>query len=177
MTSAARSCLPPDMHFDDYVNWLQREYEQISLEPNCIEIGPFYEASPGDRPPWKLDWCIRFSDQKYLKIKERWLPRAARLGGGGFRHHFAFHYGDANPLCDLEGIPIQDNKRFATIIRIDNDPYGPHIHFRGEDHIKQPRVIGLVISDADPFSFFRAVAAHRTTGQDFDEILQFKVTT
>jgi hypothetical protein len=119
---------------------------------------------------------VCFPDGKHIKIKESWWPRPIRHGGRGYRKHFAFHYGELNPLSDVDGFPLPDNGKFPPIIRIDDDAYGPHLHYNGEDHIPQSRVKGLYISSTDIFEFVRAVQRHRETGETFDTIMKFTVT-
>ena len=127
------------------------------------------------KPPWNFDWCIRFSDGKHIKLKERWFPRPLKLGGIGYRRFFAFHYGELNPASDPQGFPLKDSVNFPPIIRIDHDAWGPHLHYKGEDHIQQSRVRGFHISNADLFAFIEAVHRHRK-GEEFDQILNFTVT-
>jgi len=164
-----------EMEYAEYEAWFRQKYDQVSLEPGCVEIGPFLDPTPRDKPPWKLDWCVRFPDGKYLQIKERWFPRPIRLGGRGYRKHFSFHYGEANCIYDSEGVPLKGGDAYPTIIRIDDDAYGPHLHFNGEDHIIPNRVKGLAIPDAELFDFFSAVAECRASGRAFDKTMKFKV--
>lgn len=163
------------MRYGEYAAWFDEQYKKLRFEPDCTQVGPLCVPTPIAKPPWKLDWCVRFSDQMHLKVKERWWPRPVRLGGLGYRKHFAFHYGQTNPDSDLDGFPLRDNT-FHSVIRIDHDPYGPHLHFGGEDHIFQPRITGFDLSNADLFEFVRAVQRHRETGETFDKILNFTVT-
>jgi hypothetical protein len=176
MSLVRRISLPRDMRFVEYDAWLQQEYQQLKLDPVCVQIGPFNIPTLKGRPPWNMDWCVRFPDGKHFNIKERWWPRPIRYGGRGYRQHFAFHYGETSPLSDARGFPIKDNSNFRTIIRIDSDAYNPHLHFHGQDHIGQEKVRGFNLSDAEPFTFVQAVLQHRETGDDFDKIMQFTVT-
>jgi hypothetical protein len=125
-----------------------------------------------------MDWAILFPDGKYAHLKERWYPAtisAPRSSNWGYRKHFSFHYGMANPSKDSRGIPLPDRINFRPIIRIDHDRWGPHLHFDGEDHIQQIRVQGMTIDDADPFDFMRAVLEHRATNANFDAVMKFQV--
>jgi hypothetical protein len=163
------------MRYEEYVAWFDGEHKGLTFESGCTQVGPLFVPTPISKPPWKLDWCVRFSDGMHIKVKERWWPRPIKFGGRGYRKHFAFHYGEANPLSDADGFPLRDDK-YRSIIRLDHDPYGPHLHFGGEDHVFQTRVSGFDISNADLFEFVRAVQLHRETGEMFDKILKFTVT-
>jgi hypothetical protein len=163
------------MRFGEYVTWFEGVRQNLSLETGCTQVGPLHVPTALTKPPWNLDWCIRFSDGKHIKIKERWWPRSARLGGLGYRKHFSFHYGELNPVSDMLGFPVRDSVNYPGIIRIDSDTYEPHMHYNEEDHINQNRVQGFNISDADLFNFINAVLLHRRTAEPFDKILKFTV--
>jgi len=165
------------MRYADYVAWFEGERRKLSLESGCTQVGPLHVPTAFTKPPWNLDWCLRFADGKHIKLKERWWARSARLGGLGYRKHFAFHYGELNPVSDMLGFPVRDAVKFPPIIRLDSDAYEPHLHYNGEDHIYQPRVQGLHISDVDMFDFINAVHQHRKGGEPFDRLLKFTVTT
>jgi len=50
------------------------------------------------------------------------------------------------------------------------------MHYNGEDHIQQSRVLGFHISNADLFAFIDAVQRHRNGGESLDQIFNFTVT-
>jgi len=167
------------MEYAAYATLLGIQHALIVPEQGCVEIGPIHAPSSSipQSPPWKMDWAVLFTDGKYAYLYERWMPVSPRIAAGrqGYRQHFSFHYGVANPQCGKYGIPKRDRINYPPIIRIDVDKYNPHIHFRGEDHIQQDRVKGMTITSVDPFDFMRAVIAHRKTQSDFDSILNFQV--
>jgi hypothetical protein len=168
------------MHYTDYGRRLLVEHATFAIEPAWVEIGPLHNPTilPSS-PPWNMDWAILFPDGKYAYAKERWYPASISRPRGanwGHRQHFSFHYGTANPARDSRGIPLPDNIHFPAVIRIDKDQWGPHLHFGGENHIPQTRIQGMTIEDADPFDFMRAVLEHRTTGANFDAVMNFQVT-
>ena len=167
------------MNYAEYVTWLNAQHSLIMLESGCHEIGPIYGCTGRpDSPPWKMDWAVIFPDNYFAYLYERWIQipgRLAGLGKMGFRQHFSLHYGEANPTRDRLGIPKRDNVRYPATIRIDHDKYNPHLHFRGEDHIQQNRVVGMTITNSDPFTFMQAVLEHRKTQASFDAILKFEV--
>jgi hypothetical protein len=162
------------MLYTEYEAWFEGERNKLTLEARCTQVGPLWNVTPVSRPPWQVNWCVRFTDNKHLKVKESWSPRSLRLGGRGFRRHFAFHYGDLNPASDANGFPLRD-PTFLTTIRIDTDAYGAHMHYEGRDHIYQQNVQGFNISNADLFEFIEAVQQHRNTGDPFHKILNFTV--
>jgi hypothetical protein len=165
------------MHFPEYAKWLAEQVANTTFEKGCVQIGPF--ATPTvtpDKPPWQMEWTIFFKDGLFLHVVENWYRRGSTLGGGGYRKHFSFHYGPANPARDTDGIPLR-SELYPAIIRIDqDDQIGPHLHYEGEDHIPQDRVKNLRISDMEPFQFIRAVNEYRRSGDKFDKILRFTVT-
>ena len=172
-----RNCLPPNLKYSEYEAWLLQEYSQITLEPHCTEV--VFECGPTtslpDRAPWQMEWCVTFQDQMYFAARENWSGKKYTNGLIGYRREFSFHYGPVSPnQRRTHGIPARD-KLYAAIIRVHSDWTGPHIHFRGEDHIPAHRIQGLSIPDVDAFSFVRAVQEHRRTGAEFDAIMGFEV--
>jgi hypothetical protein len=164
------------MRFVEYERWLTGETSKLIFEPSSTVIGLY--STPTIQPnnaPWQTELTVVFSDGKFFRVCETWYRRKGSPGGGGYRGHFSFHYGPANPSCDSEGVPTR-SKDYPAIIRIDEDDrIGPHLHFAGENHIPQRRVQNLRISDADMFDFIRAVQTHRANGEGFDKILKFTV--
>jgi hypothetical protein len=169
------------MLFTDYEKWLHEQYAKIVLGPQAVKAGSYVEAGPycdptilPNEPPWKMEWAVIFADGMSLRVTENWFKRKPMARGFGFRQHFSFHYGPANPTCDPHGIPIRSDA-YPAIIRVDCDRHGPHLHYQGDDHIPQSRVKKFRISDAEPFAFVRAVLEHRATGSEFHKILKFEV--
>jgi hypothetical protein len=166
------------MRFEEYDKWFWEQTNGIALGEGSIQIGPYVTPTvTPNKPPWKLEWTVLFEDGFYLRLKEYWYRRSASFGGSGTRQSFSFHYGPTNPSKDVEGVPIYSEGYPATI-RIDQDVdwRGPHLHYKGEDHVSQTRVQNLRISDVEPFEFIRAVLEHRKTGQSFETIMRFVVT-
>ena len=165
------------MQYDEYEALLNRSCSQLKLEPHCIEIGPFCTptTTTPNTAPWQMEWCVLFPDRMYLVVRENWWDVKGERRRIGYRKDFAFHYGPANPKRNHDGIPVRDNKKFPAVLRIDSDHKGPHLHFNGEDHILQARVLNLSISQVDVFDFVRAVLKHRRSGKGFDRILGFEI--
>jgi hypothetical protein len=167
------------MRFHEYEDWLEREHAAIEteLEPGCVQVGPFLTPTEyPDSPPWKMEWAVIFPDGNFFRVTENWFARTTSLIRRGERKHFSFHYGPANPLRDAEGLPVR-SQNYPAIFRADCDRHSPHLHFAGEDHVGQGRVAGLRIDQLEPFDFARAILKYRATGDGFDTILKFKVTT
>jgi hypothetical protein len=169
------------MYYTDYVARLLAEYATIAFEPGVTEIGPLHNPTilPG-RPPWNMDWLIRFPDGKHACLYERWFPLRTSWRSGatmGQRLSFSYHYGTTGSNTRRNGFPARDKTNHPAIIRIDLDKIGPHLHFHGElPHIMQDKVKGMTIEDIDPFAFVRAVLEHRKNPTiDFDSIMQFSV--
>lgn len=164
------------MHFAEYEKWFSEEAARVVLEPNCTQVGPF--VTPTVWPngaPWQADWTVLFNDGFYFRVVENFFRRKTILGAGGYRAAFSFHYGPTNPVADCDGVPLR-SPQYPAIIRIDQDEVcGPHLHYSGEDHILQARVLNLRISDSDMFEFIRAVIEHRSSKKRFDQIIGFTV--
>jgi hypothetical protein len=66
-----------------------------------VEIGPLHSHTKLPFSiPWKMDWAILFPDGKYAYAKERWYLATVSApinANCGYRQHFSFHYGMANP--------------------------------------------------------------------------------
>lgn len=162
--------------FAEFDTWLITEHNKVKLEEGALELGPRYgpTAEPGV-PPWKLEWCIKFHDGKYILAVENYYAEKKRLGGAGYRKYFSFHYGEWPALQDTDGWPKwRDEKQFD--LRIDEDQgRGPHIHFNGNSHIPQDRVHGLEISKQSMFDFVSLIHEHRRSGKPLNEVFGFTV--
>lgn len=157
----------------EYAAWFNSEHSKIALERGAQEIGPLLRpTNPAGTVPWQLIWAVLFSDGLHVKITENHCP--TRCAGVGVRNHFAFHYGQTSASLDPRGLPIKA-KGLTTILRVDCDRKGPHIHYGGQDHIPQARVRGLDIVNLGLFDFVDAVMVNRRTGRLLDEILNFTV--
>ena len=159
----------------EYATWFWAEHAKYVLEQGAREVGPrLRPTSPCGPVPWQLKWAVLFDGGFYAQVTENYTP--TKFSGQGERKDFAFHYGQTPSSFDPNGFPIYQKRGLPATIRIDCDvPSGPHIHYNGEDHIEQSRVIGLNILKSDLFDFMEAVREHRKTGQPFHEILNFTV--
>jgi hypothetical protein len=160
----------------DFENWFDVESEKVNLEEGVNQTGPFLRptAEPGE-PPWSVKWLIFFKNTKYLRLNESYYRKSSRSGGGAYRAHFSFHYGNIPPRQRGSG-SLKWNKEEQVDIRIDLDArFGPHIHFDGDDHIPQSRVAGLQIGDQTMFTFIDRIQQHRKSGAAIEEVFGFKV--
>lgn len=163
--------------FTEYVAWFQAELVKVPDDPDVSCIGPILRPTSSQGPvPWKLDWALLFQDGNYLRITENYRPLPRTRGfPRGERDHFSFHFGKDPGPRDARGFPRRVLNDPGTILRIDLDRRGPHIHFAGDNHIPQSRVEGMIIESFDLFVFLAAVQNHYKTGKGLDEILGFKV--
>ena len=61
-----------------------------------------------------------------------------------------------------------------TIIRLDRDKWGPHMHYGGKAHLDQQSISGsLIIANIEAFAFVEAVQTVRQSGCSMEEILFF----
>jgi len=158
----------------DFENWFDVESEKVKLEGVVSQTGPFIRptAEPG-KPPWSVKWLIFFKG-KYLRLNENYYPKSSRSGGGAYRAHFSFHYGNIPPKTGEGSLTWQGEEQVD--FRVDLDArIGPHIHFKGENHLPQSRVSGLQIDDQTMFTFINKIQDHRKSGTPIETIFGFKV--
>lgn len=118
-----------------------------------------------------------FDDGYYFRVYECFQRMGAPQAGLGIRQHFSFHYGKANAKFGPDGFPeTQTPDTPSADLRIDIDRYlKPHVHINSREHIRQNRVDGYSIKDADMIEFLMAVIQHRKTKQPLHELLNIKV--
>jgi hypothetical protein len=162
------------MILSDYESWFETLHNQLSLEEGAREHGPFLgpTIAPGVHH-WKLDWAILFRDGMHVRLKETYWPNPFALGGGGRRRHFSYHYGTTPSSVDPRGFPTP--RLSIPTIRLDNDKWGPHAHFQGEDHIKQARIQGLQLDSVEMFPFLGVILQHRETKIPIDDLWGFRL--
>jgi hypothetical protein len=163
------------MTYVQYRTRFIQRHNALRLTAGATECGPFLRATRWPTlPPWKLFWCILYTDRKYIRLVEYFDVDSVRGNAHGTRVQFGFHYGPTSSGRDRHGCPrpIPD-----TEIRIDlsTDQYGAHIHYQGEDHIPQSRIDGLNISSLEPFGFIERVEDHRSTGNPLHDCFGFTV--
>ena len=160
---------------EEYEAWFEGECNKLTLDPGFTLVGPFTDAlgSP-DGPPWESDLAIIYPNDMYIRVGEMYRQLSKREGGGGCLDEIKYHYGPCTKTRDKEGFP-KFSKRFELRIDIDHSPYKRHIHYQGEDHVVESRVVGLDFSNIDPFKFIRAVEKHRKESKPLHEILGFTV--
>ncbi len=172
------------IRWPEYSQQFQELYDSLKgriLEHDAQECGPFLTttAKHPSVAPWRLVWCIIFSDGNYMKVKETFSRCPAPYVGVGQREHFSFHYGPTPRGRDSFGMPTSNNHRDG-IIRIDKHEISStqtnkipkaHLHLNGEQHIPQERVQGFLIEEAKVGNFVEALINHRQTGQKIDDIL------
>jgi hypothetical protein len=121
-----------------------------------------------------MDWAILYPDGTHIRVKETYKPKAHPLFAQGERMHFCYQYG-LTSACDSKGMPRTACDR-DTVIRLDRDQFGPHMHYGGKAHIKQESLTGsFVIDNAEVFEFIEAVETNRQSHCSFEEILFFGI--
>jgi hypothetical protein len=119
-----------------------------------------------------MDWAILYADGKHIRVKETYRPKPHPLYNQGERQHFSFQYG-ATTTRDSKGMPRTASDR-DTVIRLDRDQFGPHMHYAGQAHIGQEGLTGkLIIDDIEVFEFVEAVETCRQSGCSMEDILFF----
>jgi hypothetical protein len=163
--------------FQAYEEGIEKAFTALEIPASAFQVGPFVTPTIPTQPnraPWRLDWALFFDDGMHISIKECFRERPAHFGGEGERATLAFHYGATPPGRDLDGLHLRHDS-LVTVLRIDVDRKGPHIHYDGRDHIGQSKVEGLTIATADPVLFAKNVLAHRATGQALHLVSGFRV--
>jgi hypothetical protein len=125
-------------------------------------------------PPWIMDWAVLYPDGMHFRVKETYRPALPPLSAHGERLHFCYQYG-ATTGTDRKGMPhtLSDAD---TVIRLDQDQFGPHMHYKNKNHVKQEALTGkLILADAEVFAFIEAVETHRMSGSSFEDILFFEL--
>jgi hypothetical protein len=158
----------------EFENWFDVESDKVNLEKGTNQTGPFVRptAEPGEAP-WSVKWLIFFNDKKYLRLNENYYRRSVRSGGGAYRSHFSFHYGNIPPKRESH---LSWQKEEQVDLRFDLDScFGLHIHFKGDNHIPQLRVAGLQIENQTMFTFINGIQEHRKSGAAVETVFGFKV--
>jgi hypothetical protein len=163
--------------FSTYCAGFYEKKRALKLQNVASELLLLDPNNPGkDAPPWRLDWCVFFNNGMHFRIKERYSPLPHPNMFFGQRETFSYQYGPTTTK-DPRGWPrTLDDKE--TVIRIDVDrDNGPHLNFKGSNHIPQNDIQGkLVISELQLFDFVDAVHTHRLSREiSFEEILEFQV--
>jgi hypothetical protein len=163
------------MHFKEYKASFEARRAALKFPAGTTHEGVGCETRVNpDMPPWIVDWAILYPDGKHIRVKETYRPMAHPLYAQGERKHFCFQYG-ATTARDAKGMPRTASDR-DTLIRIDCDQFGPHMHYAGKSHIKQDALAGsFVIDKIELFEFIEAVDTHRQSNCPMEEILFFSM--
>ena len=163
------------MLFRDYKANFDTKRASLKFEAGTRQKGVGCETKvKPDMPPWVMDWAILYSNGFHIRVKETFKPKEHPNYNRGERLHFCYQYG-ATTATDSKGMPRTASDK-DTIIRLDRDPFGPHMHYAGRAHIKQEDLTGsFVIDRAEVFEFIEAVETCRQSGCSMDEILFFSL--
>jgi hypothetical protein len=161
------------MLFKDYKANFETKKASLKFPPGTTYEGVGCETKvKPEMPPWMTDWAILYSDGMHIRVKEYYKPKVHPLYNQGERVQFSFQYG-ATTSRDARGMPRTSSDR-DTVIRIDRDQFGPHLHFDGQAHVKQEGLSGsLVIDKVELFEFIEAVETCRQSGCSMGDILFF----
>ena len=160
------------MRYRDYLQNYAIKKSALRLPIGTHQMGGLKCKSSPNVPPWLLDWAIVFPTHTHIRVTEYFVPQAHPNHGLAIRKHFCYHYG---PTTDVDHKAMPETKDNAqTIIRIDQDRFGPHIHYKGQDHVEQNRIAGnFIIQEAEVFEFIEAIRKHQESGASFEELLSF----
>lgn len=163
------------MFFRDYKAHFNTRRLALRFEPGTVQKGTGCETKfKPSMPPWMMNWAILFPDGLHVRVKEYFLPMAHPNYAQGLRKQFSYQYGPTTST-DLEGMPWTQRDK-DTVIRLDLDQWGPHMHYGGKSHLKQESLNGsFKITDAEVFAFVEAVQTCRQSGCQMEDILLFSL--
>lgn len=163
------------MLFRDYKANFDNRRAVLKFPPGTRQKGVGCETKVKPAmPPWIMDWAIIYPDGTHIRVKETYKPKPHPLYNEGERMHFCFQYG-ATTSWDAKGMPRTASDH-DTIIRLDRDVFGPHMHYAGQSHVKQECLTGtFVINDIEVFEFIEAVETSRQSGCSMEEVLLFNL--
>jgi hypothetical protein len=162
--------------FLDYKKAFDLSRASLKFPPGTIQRGIGCESTRRPRlPPWQVDWAILFDDGNHIRVRETWESMSHPNFDIGKRRHFGYQYGPASGT-DEKAMPRTDENS-DTILRVDNHPpYGPHVHYNGQNHVTQNNLEGFFqIADAEIFAFIDAVMTSRGSRCDLADYLDFKI--
>ncbi|MGA7155840.1 MAG: hypothetical protein WBY53_03285 [Acidobacteriaceae bacterium] len=144
---------------------------KFSDETRLVGVGCETKMRPA-MPPWIMDKAILYGDGNHIRVKETYKAQVHPNFEHGERRHFCFQYG-ATTGIDAKGMPRTASDR-DTVIRLDCDNFGPHIHYKGLGHIKQDDIVGsLIIGQVEVFEFIEAIETHRQSKCSIEEVFFF----
>ncbi len=162
-------------HPTDYSKFralVDARYKAVTLPADCKEILPL-EINVATSVSWHLRWYLEFSDNKYIRVAERY-EKFAQMIGLSRRVNVALHYGEiVNRAGDgLPGYLASD----PVDIRIDDSCGAIHLHYLAQNpHHPNASVEGLDLDDMDMFTFVNGIFKHRLTKKPLDAIFRFKI--
>lgn len=166
---------PDRCTFDQYEEWLKREFAHITPPVGSSVVHSPIEAVNDPLPPWTFRFALIYPDQYYVQIFEHYRCLSKGEGGGGQLQILSYHYGPCGPERDEDGFPTKEDD---CVLRIDINPNQPvprHAHYDGHDHIPEERLPRLDFNSLTPSAFIRAVETHRETSRPMHKILGFEV--
>ena len=129
------------------------------------------EARP-EMPPWMMDWAVVYPDNMFFRSKSYIAP-SLPPGNPMAEESCLVITMVQKPGQIPSGMPRTMNND-DTIIRVDLEPRGLHLHYGKRNHLRQSDITGnFRLDDAEAFSFIRAVELFRRDGQAFHETLGF----
>lgn len=113
------------------------------------------------------------SDRKYIRIWESY-DKIAGLQMSR-RVQWSYHYGFSD-IVDEEGRALRGRPDDPLDIRIDTSGGAIHMHYqKQEPHYQQTDIAGLDLRDVYAIEFIRGVIRHRTRGDAFTKIFNFRI--
>ncbi|MGH9740877.1 MAG: hypothetical protein ACRD51_00850 [Candidatus Acidiferrum sp.] len=148
------------------------QYNALVLPADCKEILAL-DIKVATSVSWHLSWLLEFTDNKYIRVAERY-EKFAKLIGVSRRIYVAYHYGEIVNR-NMDGLPGYLSAD-PVDIRIDSSCSPIHLHYNAPNpHYPNDSVQGLDLDDMDMFTFVNGIFKHRSTKKPLDKIFKFKI--
>jgi len=158
--------------YTEFRAFVDQQYATLVRPPDCQEAHPLDVVRP-TLDGWHLRWYFEFTDNKYIRVAERY-EKFAKLTGVSRRVNVAYHYGDIVRRGD-DGLPGH-LPADPVVMRIDDSCSPIHLHFNAPNpHHPNESIKGLDLDDMDIFQFVNGIFKHRATKKGLDEIFKFKI--
>jgi|SRR5712664_19529 len=151
---------------------VDQNYSALTLPSDCKESHPLdiVRVTPDS---WHLRWYLEFSDNKYVRIAERY-EKFSKMMSLSRRINVAYHYGEITRRGpdSLPGHLASD----PVDMRIDDSCGAIHLHYNSQNpHHPNDAVKGLDLDDLDMFGFVNGIFKHRANQKPLHVVFGFKV--
>lgn len=152
--------------------FVDEKYKALVFPSDCSETLPL-DIKQATQVSWHLRWYLEFTDNKYIRVAERYEKWPNMLGLSK-RINVAYHYGDIARRTS-DGLPGHLGKD-PVDIRIDDSCSPIHLHYNSQNpHHPDASVKGLDLEDLDMFTFVNGIFKHRAKKKPLHVVFGFKI--